>query len=250
VPNHVEAFSPDGQSLSVVFETATPFETPGWMKELVRQLVQPVGQRTNAPLVDSDRHFYSCAFGDPSFQRWQRAAFSRPHHAAMAACWVRVRLFLQLMESEIEANKDNDYLALRRAQQTIRQKNQNWRYWLVFFLRTMVKQKKTLVKEEQAQYSSLLRLSRQILQLAKTRGEITVKEIEESTGANRNAIKGAFAKAGKRQLSGAGRHGPWGHGTFRSRRCVRFSLHEGVGRLQREVRACSNQKTNPRGVLR
>lgn len=28
VPNHVEAFGPDGKSLGVVFETATPFETP------------------------------------------------------------------------------------------------------------------------------------------------------------------------------------------------------------------------------
>jgi hypothetical protein len=32
VPNHVEAFGLDGKSLGVVFETATPFETPGWMK--------------------------------------------------------------------------------------------------------------------------------------------------------------------------------------------------------------------------
>jgi predicted HTH transcriptional regulator len=62
----------------------------------------------------------------------------------------------------------------------------------VFFLRTMVKQKNNLaakVKEEQALRSSLPALSRQILELAKTRGEITVKELEESTGANRNTIK-------------------------------------------------------------
>ncbi len=45
------------------------------------------------------------------------------------------------------------------------------------------------VKEEQALRSSLPALSRQILELAKTRGEITVKEIGESTGANRNTIK-------------------------------------------------------------
>jgi len=45
------------------------------------------------------------------------------------------------------------------------------------------------VKEEQALRSPLPRLSRQILELAPTRGEITVKEIEESTGANRNTIK-------------------------------------------------------------
>ena len=96
------------------------------------------------------------------------------------------------MESVIEVNKDNYYLALRRTQQTIRKGKQNWEYWLVFFLRTMVKQKNNLaakVKEQQALRSSLPALSRQILELAKTRGEITVKEIEESTGANRNTIK-------------------------------------------------------------
>ena len=35
VPNDVQAIGPDGKSLGVVFETATPFETPGWMRELV-----------------------------------------------------------------------------------------------------------------------------------------------------------------------------------------------------------------------
>src|SRR6516225_960182 len=80
------------------------------------------------------------------------------------------------MESVIEANKDNYYLALRRTQQTIRKG----------------KQKSNLaakVKEEQALRSSLPGLSRQILELAKTRGEITVREVEESTGANRNTVK-------------------------------------------------------------
>jgi len=74
---------------------------------------------------------------------------------------------------------------LRRTQQTLRKGKQNWEYWLVFFLRTMVKQKNNLaakVKEEQALRSSLPALSRQILELAKTRKEITVKEIEEFTG--------------------------------------------------------------------
>ncbi|HXO33009.1 MAG TPA: hypothetical protein VN901_11725 [Candidatus Acidoferrales bacterium] len=68
------------------------------------------------------------------------------------------------MESVVEANKDNYYLALRRTQQTIRKGKQNWEYWLVFFLRTMVKQKNNLaakVKEEQALRSSLPALSRQ-----------------------------------------------------------------------------------------
>jgi Fic family protein len=31
LPNHIEAFGPDGKSLGVVFQTATPFDTPRLM---------------------------------------------------------------------------------------------------------------------------------------------------------------------------------------------------------------------------
>src|SRR5271170_5799014 len=96
------------------------------------------------------------------------------------------------MEGVVEQNKDSYYLALRRTQQTIRKEEQNWEAWLVFFLKTMAKQKDNLaakVKQEEALRSSLPALSRQILELAKTRGDITVKEVEAATGANRNTIK-------------------------------------------------------------
>jgi predicted HTH transcriptional regulator len=89
---------------------------------------------------------------------------------------------------------------LRRTQQSIRKEIQNWDYWLVFFLKTMAKQKDNLaakVRGEQVLRSSLPALSRQILELAKTPGEITVKEIEESTGANRNTIKVHVKKLAK-----------------------------------------------------
>jgi hypothetical protein len=56
----------------------------------------------------------------------------------------------------------------------------------------MAKQKDKLaakVKEEQALRSSLPALARQIPELAKTRDQITVEEIEDSRVANRNTIK-------------------------------------------------------------
>lgn len=89
VPNHVEAFGPDGKSLGVVFETATPFETPGWMKG--RRLVQLVRQRRNAASVDPDWDCHCGVPGYPSVQRWKWQAFTRPHDSAVAACRVRVR---------------------------------------------------------------------------------------------------------------------------------------------------------------
>ena len=106
------------------------------------------------------------------------------------------------MESIIERNKDSYYLALRRTQQVIRKGEQNWEPWLVFFLKTLAKQNDNLaakVKEEQSLRASLPALSRQILELVKTRSEITVKEIEESTGANRNTIKVHVKKLAEQQ---------------------------------------------------
>jgi len=96
------------------------------------------------------------------------------------------------METIIEASKDSYYLALRRTQQSIRTENQNWEPWVVFFLKSMVKQKNNLsqkVSEERTLKASLPALSRDILEMVRTRGEVTVKEIEVSTSANRNTIK-------------------------------------------------------------
>ena len=96
------------------------------------------------------------------------------------------------METIIEASKDSYYLALRRTQQSIRTENQNWEPWVVFFLKSMVKQKNNLsqkVSEERTLTASLPALSRDILEMVRTRGEVTVKEIAVSTSANRNTIK-------------------------------------------------------------
>jgi Fic family protein len=51
VTNHVEAFGPDGESLGVVFETATPFETPGWMQDLVDWFNRSVEEESHHPLI-------------------------------------------------------------------------------------------------------------------------------------------------------------------------------------------------------
>lgn len=51
VPNDVQAFGPDGKSLGVVFETATPFETPGWMTELVDWFNRSIEEDTQHSLI-------------------------------------------------------------------------------------------------------------------------------------------------------------------------------------------------------
>ena len=198
LPNHVEAFGPSGESLGVVFETATPFETRGWIGELVDWFNKSVSEETHHPLILIGIFIVVFLAIHPFRDGNGRLSRILTTLVLLRAGYAYVPY--SSMESVIEANKDNYYLALRRTQQTIRKQKQNWEYWLVFFLKTMAKQKDNLaakVKEEQALRLSLPALSRQILELAKTRGEITVKEIEGSTGANRNTIKVHVKKLAK-----------------------------------------------------
>ena len=190
VTNHVEAFGPDGKSLGVVFETATPFETPEWMKELVDWFNRSVEEESQHPLILIGIFIVAFLAIHPFKDGNGRLSRVLTSLLLLRAGYSYVPY--SSMESVIEQNKDSYYLALRRTQQTIRKEEQNWEPWLAFFLKTMVKQKDNLaakVKEEQALRAALPALSRQILELARTRGEITIKEIEDSTGANRNTIK-------------------------------------------------------------
>ena len=195
VNNHVEAFGPNGESLGVVFETATPFETPAWMKELVEWFNQSVNEESHHPLILIG--IFIVVFLAIHPFKDGNGRLSR-----VLTTWLLLRagygyVPYSSMEGVIEQNKDGYYIALRRTQQSIRKEEQSWEPWLVFFLKTMLKQKDNLavkVKQEQSLRASLPALSRQILELAKTRGEITVKEIEDATSANRNTIKAHLKK--------------------------------------------------------
>jgi Fic family protein len=190
VTNHVEAFGSDGKSLGVVFETATPFETPGWMQHIVDWFNRSVEEESHHPLILIGIFLVVFLAIHPFKDGNGRLSRVLTTLLLLRAGYGYVSY--SSMEGVVEQNKDSYYLALRRTQQTIRGENQAWEAWLVFFLKTMAKQKDNLaakVKQEQALRSSLPALSRQILELGKTRGEISIKEIEDATGANRNTIK-------------------------------------------------------------
>lgn len=200
VTNHVEAFGPDGKSLGVIFETATPFETPIWMKDLVDWFNRSVEEESHHPLILIGIFIVVFLAIHPFKDGNGRLSRVLATLLLLRAGYGYVPY--SSMEGVIEQNKDSYYLALRRTQQTIRTEQKNWEAWLVFFLKTMAKQKDNLaakVKEEQSLRASLPALSRQILELVKTRGEITVKEIEDATGANRNTIKVHVKKLAEQQ---------------------------------------------------
>ena len=210
--NNVEAFGPDGEGLGIVFETATPFDTPRLMTELV--------EWTRENFESGELHkliviavFIVVFLAIHPFQDGNgRLSRILTTLLLMRAGYGYVPY--SSLESVIEQSKDAYYLGLRQTQRTLRTEAPDWQPWLTFFLRALQQQKSRLEKKierERLILGDLPELSVQILELCREHGRVTVAEAAKVTGANRNTIKDhlkALTKAGHIQQHGAGR-GSW-----------------------------------------
>jgi Fic family protein len=210
--NHVEAFGPNGERLGVVFETASPFDTPRLMTALVAW--------TESNLEESELHqlivigiFIVVFLAIHPFQDGN-GRLSRILTTLLLLRGGYGYVPYSSLESVIEQSKDSYYLSLRQTQGTLAGQKPDWQPWLNFFLRAMQQQKALLEKKierERLILGNLPELSVQILELCRERGRVTVAEAEKATRANRNTIKGhikALTRAGHLEKHGAGR-GTW-----------------------------------------
>ncbi|MBB5536254.1 Fic family protein [Rhizobium giardinii] len=210
--NNVEAFDEGGRSLGVVFATASPFDTPGRMSELVSWQQAHEKDGTFHPLlivavfvvVFLEIHPFQDGNG-----RLSRALTTL---LLLRAGYTYVPY--SSLESVVEQNKEAYYLALRRTQGTIRTDQQDWNPWVEFFLRSLQRQKQRLerkIERERILLGDLPELSVSILELARERGRVTVMDAAKATGASRNTVKDhlrALTEQGHLTLHGAGR-GTW-----------------------------------------
>lgn len=210
--NHVEAFGPDGESLGVVFETATPFDTPRLMAELVDWTRANFENGELHPLIVIAMFVVAFLAIHPFQDGNGRLSRILTTLLLLRAGYSYVPF--SSLESVIEQSKDAYYLSLRRTQGTLRTDAPDWQPWLNFFLRALQQQKARLEKKierERLILGDLPELSVQILELCRERGRVTVADAARVTGASRNTIKDhlkALTKAGHIEQHGAGR-GAW-----------------------------------------
>jgi Fic family protein len=210
-PNHLEAFDPEGRSLGVVFETATPFETPRLMTELA--------DWTQTELVAALHPLIVIAITIVVFLEIHPFQDGNGRLSRILTTLLLLRagyayVPYSSLESVIEQNKDAYYLNLRRTQGTIRTDKPDWVPWVSFFLNSLQNQKEHLekkVEQERLILGELPELSVRILELCRERGRVTVADAITVIGANRSTIKDhlkALTTAGHLERHGAGR-GTW-----------------------------------------
>jgi Fic family protein len=206
--NSVVAFDEDGKQLGVVFETATPFDTPRLMTELVTWF--------NAELEAAQLHpllligIWVVVFLEIHPFQDGNGRLSRVLTTLLLLQAGYAYVPYSSLESVIEHSKEAYYLALRQTQGTIRTESPNWQPWLVYFLRALAEQVTRLnrkVEREKIVLAALPQLSLQIVEFAREHGRITMGEAIRLTGGNRNTLKQHF-----RSLVAQGRLRPQGSG--------------------------------------
>ncbi len=212
LPNHVEAFGEDGENLGVVFQTASPFDTPRLMTELIDWARANLKTREIHPLLVIA--VFVVVFLEIHPFQDGNGRISRILTALLLLRAGYAYVPFSSLESIIEQSKEGYYRALRRTQGTIRTDQPDWQPWVIYFLKALKQHKDRLegkIERERLILGDLPELSVQILNLVREHGRISVGDAANATGASRNTVKDhirALTENNHLERHGAGR-GTW-----------------------------------------
>ncbi len=194
-PNSVAAFDAAGKQIGVVFATATPFDTPALMEELLQWLNEALETGLLHPLLVIT--LFVVVFLEIHPFQDGNGRLSRVLTNLLLLKTGYAYVPYGSLESVIEQNKEAYYLALRQTQATIRTDAPDWQPWTRFFLRALSEQMKRLarkVEREKIMLAALPELSVAILEHARDHGRVTIGEMIEVTGVSRNTLKQHFRR--------------------------------------------------------
>lgn len=192
--NNVEAFDSSGKSLGVIFETTSPFDTPGEMEQLVVWTREQFESKSLHPLIIVGI-FIVVFLAIHPFQDGN-GRLSRILTTLLLLKAGYLYCPYSSLESVIEKNKEGYYLALRRTQTSLKGDKPDYTPWLTFFLRSLQKQKIHLeqkIGREKLLSSQLSPLERTIIELIEQHGELKTAEMEAMTSQSRSTLKKALS---------------------------------------------------------
>jgi Fic family protein len=188
--NHVEVFDTNGNSAAIVLQTASPFDTPPLMTELVEWTTEALSDRALHPLLVIA--VFVVIFLDIQLFRDGNGHLSRALTTLLLLRAGYAYVPYSSIESVLEQSKEAYVLALRGTQQTTRSPTPDWEPWVMFFLCALQQQKRRLesrVERERKILGQLPELSLRIYELTKERGQVKVQDIVRATDAARGTVK-------------------------------------------------------------
>ncbi|MDD3437426.1 MAG: Fic family protein [Candidatus Gastranaerophilales bacterium] len=188
--NSVAAYDANGKEIGIIFETASPYDTPRKMEELIEWARKNIEDRFHHPLIVIGIFIVNFLAIHP-FQDGN-GRLSRALTSLLLLKTGYTYASYSSMEAIIEDNKESYYRTLRQTQITLNKDNPEYEAWLMFFLKTLQKQKIRLehkIKNDAVSKLSLPELSVQILDLFNQKERITVSDIVGATNANINTVK-------------------------------------------------------------
>ncbi len=194
LPNHVEAYDSSGKSLGVVFQTASPFDTPFRMKELVEWTLTAIQEDSLHSLLIISLFILHFLAIHPFRDGNGRLSRIVTTYLLLKSGYVYVPF--ASLEKIIEENKDKYYLALRKSQSRLHDHKEDPSFWILFFLKSLMSQKNVLIQKinDEEKLTDFSELDRQIIRLIQERETITNRYVQRLTQANANTIKSHLKK--------------------------------------------------------
>ncbi len=192
ISNAVAAYDNTGKELGVVFETATPFETPIKMQELVEWTNKNLADRFYHPLIVIGVFVVNFLAIHPFQDGNGRLSRALTNLLLLKSDYLYIPY--SSTESIVEDNKEAYYRALRQTQTSLN-KTPDYEPWLMFFLKTLQKQKIRLeyklehTEDKKLSNLDLPEVSAKIMQVFETKERVTISELAELTGVKLNTIK-------------------------------------------------------------
>jgi Fic family protein len=190
LPNHVATFDADGKEIGIVFQTTSPFDTPREMEDLVTWFTKADRERSLHPLLLIGSFIVVFLAIHPYQDGNGRLSRVLTTLMLLRAGYTHVPY--SSLESVIESTKEGYYRALRRTQTSLRSEKPDWEAWLLFFLRSLVKQKDALAKKidlESSRDSDLHPLARKIVALLPDHETLTLGQLVQLTGGKPSTLK-------------------------------------------------------------
>jgi Fic family protein len=218
IPNHVAVVNESGEPTGTILETSSPAETPRKMERLLGWHAEAERSGELHPLLVTGMFIAWFLAIHPFDEGNGRLSRILTTLLLLRAGYAHVTY--ASLEQIIEGTMAFHDAALRKTQQTLNSPLPDWGSWLLFFLRSLARQKDQLMARMEASEKGMPELTELASRLIRLLGDVPALSVAaalQATGANRNTVKATLRNLAARELLVARGKGRGAHYTLAPR---------------------------------